>query len=115
MVDEVNPLVEELGVSDISHIGLQNYESAKAENARVEAIVAPEQTNPRYLMSETPLSSATEFDQKPEEKAKAEAYLAAIQETERNVSAFDAENAKAKADQLARAAAQQALSEPPSA
>ena len=111
MADEVNALVEELGVADVSHIGTQNYAASETENARVAAQVVPKQTNPRYLVLEQVLPPVTEFDQKPEEKAKAEAYLAAIQD----ISAIEAANAKAKADQLAREAAQQALAEPPAA
>jgi geranylgeranyl pyrophosphate synthase len=85
MVDEVNNLIED--------IGPQN----------------PEQTNPRYLVAEQLLPVATEFDQKPEDKLKAEAYLAKIQQIEKNIPLIEAENAKAKAEQLARDAAQKAL------
>lgn len=112
MVDEVNPLVEELGVVDTSNIGPQNYESAEAENARMKIVFRErgEVSNPRHLVLEQ-VPSATVFDQPVEEKTEAEAYLARITALKADAANFAAENEKAKADQLAREAEQKAIAD----
>jgi hypothetical protein len=112
MADEVNPLAKELGVTDTSNIGAQNYAGSEADNLRMKDVFKNRGVveNERHLVLEQ-VPNATVFNQTAEDKAHAEAYLAKYQQQLADAAKFEAENEKAKADQLAREAEVKAITD----